>query len=114
MITSLLAAAAFLAGIAGDSRQAYSACLKDAVANAKITKIPGDGFKAYAHQACAAAEDSFKKSLAAFNIKNGMGKKSATEDAQIQIDDYVFAAEDKYRFSIQPPRTSQTASSPSK
>ncbi len=114
MIISILAATALFAGAAGEPRQAYSACLKNAVTNAKVAKIPGDGFKAYAHQACVAAEDSFKKSLAAFNVKNGMGKKNATDDAQIQIDDYVFAAEDKYRFSLEPPRTSQAANSPSK
>lgn len=114
MIIPILAATALLAGVAGDPRPAYSACLKDAVANARIAKIPADGFKAYAHQTCAAAEDSFKKSLAAFNMKNGMGKKSATDDAQVQIDDYVFAAEDKYRFSLAPARTTQAANSPSK
>lgn len=112
MITSLVAAAAIFAGATGEPRQAYSACLKDAVANAKVAKVPADGFKAYAHQSCAAAEEKFKASLAAFNIKNGMGKKSAGEDAQVQIDDYVYTAEDRYRFSLQPPR--QAASSPSK
>ncbi|MBA2771823.1 MAG: hypothetical protein M3428_00455 [Pseudomonadota bacterium] len=101
MIISLLAAAALYAGVSGEPRQAYSACLKDAVANAKTTNVPADGFKAYVHQTCAAAEDSFRKSLAAFNVKNGMGRKVATEDAQVQIDDYVFTAEDNYRFSLQ-------------
>ncbi len=114
MIISILAAAALFAGVAGEPRQAYSACLKDAVTNAKNAKVSADGFKVYAHQACAAAEGDFRKSLAAFNVKNGMGKTSATEDAQIQIDDYVFAAEDKYRFSLEPAKTSQAANSPSK
>src|SRR5688500_12913328 len=114
MIASLLAAAAIFAGASGEPRQAYAACLKDAVANAKIAKVAPDGFKAYAQQSCASAEESFKASLAAFNVKNGMGRKSAMEDAQVQIDDYVFTAEDRYRFSLQPPRTSQAATSPSK
>ena len=105
MITSILASAAIVAGVAGEPRQAYSACLKDAVANAKVAKVPADGFKAYVQQSCAADEDSFRKVLAAFNIKNGMGRKSATEDAQVQIDDYVFSAEDRYRASLDAPKS---------
>ena len=104
MITSIMVAAALLAGVSADPRQAYNACLRDAVANAKIAKVPPDGFKAYAQQSCAGAEDSFRKVLADFNVKNGMGKKSAVEDAQVQIDDYVYTADENYRFSIQPPR----------
>ncbi|MBA3525891.1 MAG: hypothetical protein M3438_00945 [Pseudomonadota bacterium] len=113
MITILVAAALY-AGASGEPRQAYSACLRDAVANAKVANVPADGFKAYVQQNCVTAEASFRKSLAAFNMKNGMGKKSADEDAQIQIDDYVFAAEDKYRFSLEPPKARQAAISPSK
>lgn len=113
MITILTAVALF-AGASGDPRQAYSACLKDAVVNAKIAKVTGDGFKAYAHETCAAAEAAFKASRAAFNVKNGMGRTAAAEDAQIQIDDYIYSAEDKYRFSLEPPRKAQAAISPSK
>lgn len=101
---TILAAVAIYAGVAGDTRKAYSACLNDAVASAKAAKIPADGFKAHAHQTCAAVEATFRKELAAFNMKNGMGRKTATEDAQIQIDDYVYTADERYRFSLQPPK----------
>lgn len=115
MITSLLAAAALLAGASGPERQAYAACLKDAVANAKVANVPPDGFKAFAHQACAAAEQKFKASLVAFNVKNGMGRKSAAEDADLQIDDYLYSAEDRYSALLAPPRASQAAAnSPSR
>ena len=114
MIISMVAAAALFAGVSAEPRQAYSACLKDAVANAKIANVTADGFKAYAQQTCASAEGSFKASLSAFNVKNGMSKKSAGEDAQVQIDDYLYSAEDRYRGSLAPPRTLQAASSPSK
>lgn len=114
MILMIVATAALFAGSAGEPRQAYSACLRDAVANAKVAKIPGDGFKAYAHETCAAAEASLKAKLAAFNVKNGMGRKSAAEDAQVQIDDYVFSAEDRYRASLAAPGPAEVASSPSK
>jgi len=104
MIIPMMAAAAMLAGASAEPRQAYAACLKDAAANAKDSKVSADGFKAYAQQSCAAAEDSFRKVLAAFNVKNGMGKKSAVEDAQVQIDDYVYTADENYRFSFQLPK----------
>jgi hypothetical protein len=51
MILTIVATAALFAGSAGEPRQAYSACLRDAVANAKVAKVTGDGFKAYAHEA---------------------------------------------------------------
>jgi hypothetical protein len=113
MITMLTAAAMFI-GVSGDPRATYSACLRDAVANAKIAKVAAEGFKAYAHETCAAAEETFKASRVAFNVKNGMGRKTALEDAQVQIDDYLFSAEDKYLFSLQPPKQAQAAISPSK
>ena len=111
----ILTAAALLAGASGDPREAYTACLRDAVVNAKIAKVTGDGFKAYAHEACAAPEKAFKASRVAFNVKNGMSRKSAAEDADVQIEDYLYSAEDKYVFSLQPPKRAQAAAiSPSK
>jgi hypothetical protein len=43
-----------------------------------------------------------------------MSRKGAAEDAQVQIDDYVFSAEDRYRASLGSPRPAEVASSPSK
>lgn len=105
MFTIVVAVAvAMQAAVAAEPRKAYSACLSQAVASAKTAKVPAAGFKAYAIQTCAAVEDSFRKALAAFNIKNGMGRKNATEDAQVQIDDYVYTADERYRYSVDPPR----------
>lgn len=101
---TILVAVALQAAVAAEPRKAYSACLSQAVASAKTAKIPVAGFKAYAYQTCASVEDSFRKALAAFNMKNGMGRKIATEDAQVQIDDYVYSADDRYRYSVEPPQ----------
>lgn len=114
MILSTIVAAALVAGGAGEPRQAYSACLRDAVANAKAANVTGDGFKAYARESCAAAEAPFKQTLVAFNVKNGMSRKSAADDADVQIDDYLFSAEDRYRASLTAPKGAQVASAPSK
>ncbi len=73
MITILVAAALY-AGASGEPRQAYSACLRDAVTNAKVANVPADGFKAYVQQNCVAAEASFKKSLAAFKYEERHGQ----------------------------------------
>ena len=112
----LLTAAAMLTGAGAGPREAYTVCLSNAFASAKSTKVPVDNFKSYAHQTCAADEEALKKSLTAFNVKNGMGKKSATEDAQVQIDDYVFTAEENYRYEVESraPKAAQAAVAPSK
>ncbi|MBA3576439.1 MAG: hypothetical protein H0W39_02315 [Sphingomonas sp.] len=85
-------------------RSAYVSCLKDAVFSAKAANVGIDGFKAYAHETCASVEDGFKSKLVSFNVKNGMSKKTASEDAQLQLEDYVFSAEDKYRYSVEEPK----------
>ena len=113
MITALAAAAIF-AGVVAEPRETYTACLSNAFVSAKTNKVPADAFKAHVHTTCAAAEDELRKKLVAFNVKNGMGKKSATEDAQVQIDDYVFTAEENYRYALKPPKQAQAAIAPSK
>lgn len=96
LITSILLAVAAPGPVAATARNAYSTCLKSAIAEALKQKLPSDGFSAFAHQHCQAQEGSFKSGLAAFNVKNGMSKAAAAEDAQLQIDDYVFSAQDTY------------------
>ena len=113
MIT-IMTAAVLLAGVSGDPRADFRACLGDAIVNAKVAKVPGDGFKAYVHEKCAAAESAFKADRMAFNVKNGMSRKTAAEDVDVQIEDYLYSAEDKYIFSLQPPKAAQAAISPSK
>jgi len=103
MFTAILVMVAMQA-TAADPRTTYNACLNEAVTSAKAAKVPADGFKAYAHQSCAAAEDKFRAVLAAFNVKNGMSRKAATADAQVQIDDYVYTADERYRYSVAPPK----------
>jgi len=92
---------AFLAGVADGPRKEFVACLHKAVESAKSGNVSPDNFSAYAHNACAAIEATFKAGLVSFNLKNGMSKKSASEDAQIQIDDYVLTAEDRYKFALE-------------
>jgi len=98
----LIAAAMLLQGAA--ERSAYVACLKDAVASAKGAQVAPDGFKDYARRTCAAAEGGFKAKLVSFNVKNGMSKKAAADDAEIQLEDYIYTYEEKYRYSAEAPQ----------
>ena len=105
MISIMFAAAAMMlqSGTA-ETRSAYVSCLRDAAVSAKGAKIAPDGFKDYARTTCAAAEGGFKSKLVSFNVKNGMSKKAAADDAEIQLEDYVYSIDEKYRYSVEPPR----------
>jgi len=104
MIASVIAAALLMMQAASADRTAYVSCLKDAVASAKGANVGVDAFKDYAHKACAAVEDGFKAKLVSFNVKNGMSKKAAAEDAEVQLEDYVYTAEERYRYSLEAPK----------
>ena len=47
-------------------------------------------------QQCSAHGASFKAALVAFDVKNGVKKRQAASDAQMQIDDYVAMSAEKY------------------
>lgn len=100
----VVAAAMMVQAASAESRSAYVSCLREAVVSAKGANITVDGFKAYARQTCASVEGGFKSKLVSFNVKNGMSKKMAADDADVQLDDYMYTAEEKYRYSVQPPQ----------
>jgi hypothetical protein len=102
MLIAFVSMALMLQASAAD-RSAYGACLKNATVSAKAAKISVDAFKDYARKACAAVEGDLKSKLSNFNVKNGMSKKAAADDAQLQLDDYMFTAEDRYRYSADEP-----------
>lgn len=104
MIATMIAAAVMVQAGSADDRKAYVSCLSDAVASAKSANVGVDGFKDYAHKTCATIEQSFKSKLVSFNVKNGMSKKTAADDAALQLDDYVYTAEERYRYAVQPPQ----------
>lgn len=105
MISMMFVAAAMMVqGVPADTRSAYVSCLRDAVVSAKGASIGIDAFKDYARKTCATAEGGFKSKLVSFNVKNGMSRKSAAADAEVQLDDYVYTAEERYRYSVEPPK----------
>jgi hypothetical protein len=102
MFLASVAAAMMVQASAAD-RNAFAGCLKSATASAKAAKVGVDDFKAYAHKTCAEAETNLKSKLSAFNVKNGMSRNAAAADAQLQLEDYLFTAEDNYRYSVEDP-----------
>lgn len=104
MIAVFVAAVLAVQGGSTDPRRAYVSCLKDAAVSAQSANVTTDGFPEYAEKMCASILDSFRAKLVSFNVKNGMSKKTAAEDAQIQLDDYMYTAEERYRYSIDPPQ----------
>lgn len=104
MIGMLVAAALMAGSGSGDLRHEYSSCLNDAVGTAKTAKVEIDGFKDYARKTCATVEDGFKTTLVSFDVKNGMSKTAASKDADVQLDDYVFTAQERYRYAVAPPK----------
>ena len=99
-----IAAAMMVQGAPADSRTAFRNCLSDAVASAKSANVTADSFKDYALKSCATAESGFKSKLVSFNVKNGMSKKAAAEDAELQLEDYLYTYEEKFRYAAQPPQ----------
>jgi hypothetical protein len=94
---SVLALAALQASISAP-RDTFRACLKDAGAKAATQKVAADAFEGYLRNACTSELGSLKSAITAFNMKNGMGKKAAADDAEMTVDDYLASPVDNYKF----------------
>jgi hypothetical protein len=92
----VVAGLAFLQASIAAPRQNFSDCLKKASLQASAQQVAPDQFRAFVTQQCAAAGDSFKAALVAFDSKNGVKKAQASSDAQLQLDDYVAMSTEKY------------------
>ena len=97
LVASAISLAATQASIAAPT-DAFRGCLREAAIKAKGDKVSGDGIEAYLKNACIAQMGTLKEALVAFRIKNGMTRKSAADDAQMTVDDYVATPADNYKF----------------
>ena len=101
MIALVMASAMFLTGLQATinaPRDAFRACLREANTKATSAKVGADAFEAFIRNACTAQHDTLKTALVSFNLKNGMAKKAAGDDADMTIDDYVGSMVDNYKF----------------
>ena len=93
--TMILAAATMQASAAAAPRQQFVACLKQTVEKANSGKMKPENFGAFARTSCAAQIGSFKQGLVSFDLKNGVARKRAETDAELQVEDYVVGASEK-------------------
>ena len=96
VIGSAIAIAGLQATIAAP-RAAFVACLKDAASKASTQKVGGDGFESFARTNCSGQAGGLKTALVGFDVKNGVARKQASSDADMQIDDYLATYTDSYK-----------------
>lgn len=89
-------------------------CLKQAGAKASSEKVAAASYEAYARNMCAKEGDALKAALTSFDMKNGMARKAAAEDAGSVVDDFVASSVDKYSFmaGLNASRPAPTAPAP--
>jgi hypothetical protein len=81
-------------------RTAFTACLKQADSKATSQKVAGDAYEAFVRTTCSAQLETLRSALVGFNLKNGMARRAATEDANMMIDDYLASSIDHYKFMV--------------
>jgi Tfp pilus assembly protein FimT len=101
-IASAIFAAAFQSTAADNARTALRNCIKQATTEAKAQKVAGAAFPAFVRQKCAAQESSFKSAVWAFDSKNKVSKKQSESDANLQVEDFVTSAADRYAMESAP------------
>lgn len=100
VVASVVYAAAVQAAPVAAERTAFAQCVKKAADAAKEGKVAIEGFTAHLQQACSAEGMKFKTKLVAFDVKNGVKRAQASEDADLQLEDYYAAQEDRYRYEL--------------
>ena len=102
VVASAIYAAAFQSSGAATARTTLRTCLHGAVEEAQKQKLAADGFTAFAHQQCATQETNFKSAMWAFDSKNKVSKRQSESDADVQIEDFVASAADRYAAEAAP------------
>jgi hypothetical protein len=77
---------------------AFKDCLKQTSAKAKNEKVAPANYEAYARNACGAQLSALTNVIMAFDMKNGMSKKTAASDAEMTAGDYLASSVDKYQY----------------
>jgi hypothetical protein len=77
---------------------AFRDCLKQTSAKAKSEKVAPANYEAYARNACGAQLAGLRNAITSFNVKNGMKRKDAADDAELTAGDYLASSVDKYQY----------------
>ncbi len=99
-IIAALFAAAPIDLAASAPRAAFAACLKQAVSQAKSSKVAVDAFDAFVRGQCAASEADLRKAVIAIDVKNGVSRKDANENAELELEDYFLMTLERYEAQL--------------
>ena len=77
---------------------AFKDCLRQTSVKAKSEKVAATAYEAYARTACGAQLTGLTNAITAFDVKNGMKRKDAANDAALTAGDYLSSAVDKYQY----------------
>ena len=94
-IASMFAAAS-LDTAASSQRSALSKCLKESIANAKSAKVEVGAFEAYMRSQCSSPEADLRRAVIAIDVKNGISRRDAAENARLDVDDYFRSTAERY------------------
>jgi hypothetical protein len=78
------------------SRSAFVTCLKQAAADAKPGEVTAAAFADFAKSHCAAQQQALTDAMIAFDMRNGVSRKSAADGAGLAVDDYLETAKNVY------------------
>jgi hypothetical protein len=85
---------------ASQQRAAFSDCLKQAITQGKASKIGADGFDAFMRSQCAASEAALRTAVVALDMKNGISRKDANANAEMELDDYFGMTAERYAAQV--------------
>ena len=77
-------------------RMAFVDCLKQTSAKAKSANVPAAQYAAFVKSNCAPQVEAYRSAMISFDVKNGIKRPKATEDADFQIDDFISISAEKY------------------
>ena len=97
VMSSVIMLAAVQSAAVNSARDGLRNCFKEALTQAKTDKVAKAGFQPFARGRCAAQENSFTAAVWAFDSKNKVPKKQSNADAQLQIEDFLIMADEKYQ-----------------
>lgn len=96
-MSSVLVLAAAQNAAVNSARDGLRNCFKEAITQAKTDKVAKDAFQPFARTRCAAQASKFTDAVWAFDAKNKLSKKTSNADAELQIEDFLVMADEKFQ-----------------
>ena len=99
-IASVISLAAVQNSAASSARTTFGECVRAAATDAKKKDVPVEALIAHLRQSCEADAGKLKNALVSFDVKNGVKRAQANSDANLQLEDYYAAQEERYRYEV--------------